>query len=283
MSVAYEGRVHVAQSQGLACTTSASCRGFLADISFLQGAGNGCMCRGSERPDHFLHPIEIPTKARRIDCMRTAILFSALLAISAFAGGEISLFNGKDLSGWTNAEGKPVTKGWKVEEGVLHRSSAGGDLLSEKEYGDFELIWEWKIAAVGNSGVKYRVQRYPGKGLLGFEYQMLDDEKYPDAKVGPIHQTGALYEFYPPVADKKLNPPGQWNTSRIVLRGTHVEHWLNGAKVVDAELAGDVFRAALGKSKFKGVPHFGEAAKGRILLQDHGTEVWFRKIVLKEL
>lgn len=215
--------------------------------------------------------------------MRAAILLSALLPISAFAGEAIPLFNGKDLSGWTNAEGKPVTKGWKVENGVLHRASAGGNLLSEKEYGDFELTWEWKITSVGNSGVKYRVQNYPGKGLLGFEYQMLDDEKYPDAKVGPIHQTGALYEFYPPAADKKLNPPGEWNTSKIVLRGTHVEHWLNGIKVVDAELAGDTFKAALNKSKFKNVPKFGETTKGKILLQDHNTEVWFRKITLKEL
>ncbi|BCU75860.1 DUF1080 domain-containing protein [Luteolibacter sp. LG18] len=214
--------------------------------------------------------------------MRFRYLLALLLPFSAMAE-EIVLFNGKDLTGWTKSNGKPLEEGWKVEDGVLHRVSGGGDLLTEKEYGDFELTWEWKISEAGNSGIKYRVQSYPGKGMLGFEYQMLDDVKHPDAKNGAIHQTGALYEFYPPAADKKLNPAGQWNTSKIVLRGTHVEHWLNGSKVVDGELAGDVFKAALAKSKFKALTSFGANPKGKIMLQDHGNEVWFKQIVLKTL
>lgn len=216
--------------------------------------------------------------------MRFRFMLALLLPFSAMAEEkEITLFNGKDLSGWTKADGKPATAGWKVEDGVLHRATAGGDLLSDKEYGDYELTWEWKIAEAGNSGIKYRVQTYPGKGVLGFEYQMLDDVKHPDAKNGAIHQTGALYEFYPPAADKKLNPVGQWNTSKIVLHGFHVEHWLNGSKVVDGDLSGDTYKAALAKSKFKDIANFGAAPKGRILLQDHGAEVWFRKIVLKPI
>ncbi|MGC4015019.1 MAG: DUF1080 domain-containing protein [Luteolibacter sp.] len=99
---------------------------------------------------------------------RVLIALLPLVSFSAFAE-EIVLFNGKDLTGWTKADGKPVTAGWVVEDGVLHRAKAAGDLLSDKEYGDFELTWEWKIAEAGNSGIKYRVQSYPGKGTLGFE------------------------------------------------------------------------------------------------------------------
>lgn len=217
---------------------------------------------------------------------RAALLFSAFLTLSAAAQDEASLYNGKDLSGWTNAAGKPAVtgKGWAVEaDGVLHRDGKGGDIFTEKEYGNFELTWDWKIAKAGNSGVKYRVLNYPGKGLLGCEYQMLDDVNHPDAKIGAKRHSASLYDILPPAADKKLNAPGEWNTSKIVVKGTHFEHWLNGTKVLEVDLTSDTFKTARAASKFKDVPGFAENAKGRIMLQDHGDEAWFRNVKLKAL
>ncbi|MEI7927328.1 MAG: DUF1080 domain-containing protein [Verrucomicrobiales bacterium] len=207
------------------------------------------------------------------------LLIALLLPCSVLAG-EVSLFNGKDFTGWTTVDGKAPTVGWVVEDGVLHRPSKGGDLFSDKEYGDFTLIWEWKIGKAGNSGLKYRVQTYPGKGPLGLEYQMLDDVNHPDARNGTKHQSAALYDFFPAAADKKLNPVGEWNTSKLVQKGTHLEHWLNGAKVLELDTASDAFKTALAASKFKNVTGFSANPKGRLMIQDHGDEVWIRKMVI---
>ncbi|MDB6136085.1 MAG: hypothetical protein JWM59_4328, partial [Verrucomicrobiales bacterium] len=214
-----------------------------------------------------------------------SLLFSALLMASAVipcsAQDAVPLYNGRDLSGWTNAVGKPVTagSGWAVEaDGVLHRTGKGGNLFTDKEYGDFELTWDWKIAKAGNSGVKYRVREYPGKGFLGCEYQMLDDVNHPDGKIGAKRQTASLYDILPPAADKKLSPPGEWNTSKIVVKGTHIEHWLNGAKVLEVDVSSDTFKTARAASKFKDAAGFAENTKGRLMLQDHGDETWFRNI-----
>ena len=213
---------------------------------------------------------------------RLLLLFAAA---SALAADPVTLFNGKDLTGWTNVDGKPMTAGWVVEkDGVLHRATKGGDLYTDKEYGDFEFSWEWKIAPGGNSGVKYRITTYDKKGTLGPEYQLLDDEKHADAKIGPQRQTASLYDFVPPdAAAKKLNPPGEWNASKIVVRGTKFEHWLNGAKVMEMDTSGEAWKAALAKSKFKGIPTFAQNPKGRIMLQDHGDEAWFRNLKITEL
>jgi hypothetical protein len=207
------------------------------------------------------------------------LALALLLPCSAMAG-ELPLFNGKDLTGWTTSDGKAPAAGWVVEEGVLHRKSRGGDLFSEKEYSDFTLVWEWKVAVGANSGLKYRVQTYEKKGTLGLEYQMLDDAKHPDGKIGPHRQTAALYDLLPPSAEKKLNAPGEWNLSKIVQKGTHLEHWLNGIKVVDIDTASDEFKKALAASKFKNVPGFSANPKGKLMLQDHGDEVWIRKMVI---
>ena len=215
-----------------------------------------------------------------------SLLLSTFLIFSASAQDAKPLFNGKDLTGWTSADGKPVTAttGWIVEEGgVLHRAAKGGDIFTAEEYGDYELTWEWKIAAAGNSGLKYRVLQYPGKGNLGCEYQMLDDAKHPDGKIGPHRQTAALYDILPPAADKPLKPVGEWNASKIIVKGNTFEHWLNGTKVLSVDLSSETFKAARAKSKFKNVPQFAENAKGRIMLQDHGDEAWFRNIALKPL
>ncbi len=211
--------------------------------------------------------------------MKLLFLFAATAAL---AGDPVSL---QSLDQWTTADGKPAPAGWVMEkDGSLHRTGRAGDLYSAKEYGDFEFSWEWKIAPGGNSGVKYRVTAYEKKGRLGPEYQLLDDNKHADAKVGAHRQSAALYDLLPPdAAAKKLNPPGEWNTSKIVVRGTKLEHWLNGAKVVEVDTASEAWKAAHAKSKFKNVTDFAQNPKGHLLLQDHGDEIWFRNLAIREL
>jgi hypothetical protein len=212
--------------------------------------------------------------------------FLLFLGVSGLCAADPqTLCNGRDLTGWTDAAGKPAGEGWKVEEGgVIHRTAKAGDLFTAKEYGDFELSFAWKIAPGGNSGVKYRMQPYPGKGLLGPEYQLLDDSKHPDAKVGPQRQSASLYDLVAPdAAAKQLKAPGEWNESRIVVRGPLFEHWLNGALVVKMTVGSPEWESAHGKSKFKGVTDFARNPKGRIMLQDHGDEVWFRDLKITEL
>jgi hypothetical protein len=223
-------------------------------------------------------------------CLRP--VFGWLLLAAASAGGrtfaeqaEVPLFNGKSLDGWVTADGQPVTRGWVMEDGMLVRASRGGSIFTEQEYGDFDLRFEWKIAPRGNSGVKYRVSFfekgvYGNPGWLGCEYQLFDDAGRPTS---PEHSTGAIYELVPPSADKKLRPVGQFNESRIVVRGTRIEHWLNGAKIAEAETSSEDWKQRIAASKFDDVAGFSQNAKGRIELQDHGSKVWFRNIVLRPL
>ena len=197
--------------------------------------------------------------------------------------GFTPIFDGKTLNGWTLADGKPITAGWQAEDGVLHRAGKGGDIYTAKEYGDFDFQFEWKIAPGANSGVKYRMALY-GKAWLGPEYQVLDDDKHPDAKLREgRRKTAALYDLYVPNDQKKLNPVGEWNKSRIVAKGSKIEHWLNGKLVLQYDTASDDFKAQVAGSKFAKTPNFNQNPTGRIQLQDHGDEVWFRNICIKEL
>jgi hypothetical protein len=214
-------------------------------------------------------------------------LFGAFWQSAPVAANEaaIPLFDGKSLDGWTTAGGDPVTRGWTVEDGMLVRTSRGGSIFTAKEYGDFDLSFEWKIAPRGNSGVKYRVSFfekgvYGNPGNLGCEYQIFDDV---GRRAGPEHSCGALYALYPPSPDKKLRPVGEFNESRIVARGSKIEHWLNGVKVVEADTSSDDWRERIADSKFHDVAGFAQNAKGRIELQDHGSKIWFRNIILRPL
>ena len=214
--------------------------------------------------------------------MRLALLPLLLAApLLARAADPVALFDGKTLAGWTNAAGGPPPEGWEVADGTLHRKAKGGDLYLGRELGDFDLTFEFKISKGGNSGLKYKVATF-GKDLLGIEYQVLDDASHPDSKVGGHHQTAAFYDIKPAAADKPVKPAGEWNTGRIVAKGSKLEHWLNGAKVVEIDTASDEWKTLIGKSKFKNKPGFGQNARGRLFLQDHGNEVWFRNFELKE-
>lgn len=198
------------------------------------------------------------------------------------------LFDGTNPSHWRsdNKTDFPA-KGWSVKEGCLV-SGGGGNLVSKEEYSNFDLVWEWKmIDAGGNSGIKYFVKE-DGKDALGIEYQMLDDAAHPWMKEGKMqpndyHTNGAVYELYPPSIHKKSKPVGEWNSSRVTSYGMHVVHWLNGEKVADYVRNSKDFAERVAKSKFKDTPGFGMHEQGLILLQDHGSEVWFRNIKLRKL
>ena len=218
------------------------------------------------------------------------------------AAGWALLFDGTSLRGWRGlgASGVPAAH-WVVDNGAIVKISggkvpvqadgqplAGGDLMSEGTYRDFELSWEWKVTPGANSGIKYNVSEAlstalePLHAAKGFEYQMLDDDRHVDGKL-PTHRAGALYDLVAPNANKRLHAVGEWNSSRIVLSGNHGEHWLNGAQVVSYDLGTALMDSALTASKYHGWPWFADRRTGHIVLQDHGDEVHFRSIKLRAL
>lgn len=208
-----------------------------------------------------------------------------LFAISAQA--DELLFDGKSLKGWrpyNKPPGTPIPEGWKVEDGILKKLAdvRGGDIITEKTYNNFELTWEWRIAPGGNNGVKYFVTEARPQAP-GHEYQMLDDDSEKWKKLPDKSKTASFYDVLPPAPNKPLNPPGQWNVSRIVVRGNHVEHWLNGKKVLEYELGSEAVKAAIANSKFKKYPDFGQKIRGHIMLTDHKDETWFRNIRIRQL
>lgn len=221
-------------------------------------------------------------------------LFSAGLAFGATtnqlsaqekAAGWKLLFDGKTTNGWRSFKKQSFPgKGWVVEGSWLHcLGKGGGDIITDAEFDNFELAWEWKQASDGNSGLKYFIiETRPS--AIGHEYQMIDDEREPDARIGNGKRvTAAFYDVLPPASKTPTKPPGEINQSRIVVKGNHVEHWLNGAKVLEYECGSDEVKAAVANSKFKNTPGFGEKVKGHLLLQDHNSEVWFRNLKIREL
>ena len=201
------------------------------------------------------------------------------------ASGWKLIFDGHSTEGWRGygKESFP-TNGWKVEDGLLKKIAGehGGDIITKEQFDDFDFRWEWRIAPKGNNGVKYLVTEQR-KGAPGHEYQMIDDEGHPDGKLGPKRQTASFYDVLPPSAERTVNKPGEWNSSRVLIRGNHVEHWLNGAKVLEYELGSDLVKVALQASKFKTQPGFGTKIKGHLLLTDHADECWFRNLKIREL
>ena len=210
------------------------------------------------------------------------------------------LFDGKTTNGWRGAySDKFPQKGWEVTDGLLtiqqsdgSESQSFGDIVTTGEYSDFDLMFDFKLTEGANSGVKYFVAEQtpkPKGSAFGLEFQVLDDDKHPDAKLGRDgnRTVGSLYDLIP-AKDKQANPIGEWNTGRVVSKGKHVEHYLNGKKVVDYERGSEKFRELVAMSKYKAPEYnangrFGEAPKGHILLQDHGNRVFYRNIKIKSL
>jgi len=212
-----------------------------------------------------------------------ALMIAGLLAGCAIGppAGRWQVFFENDTAGWRGYRqaGFP-TKGWVWENGCLHLlpKSGGGDIVTIKQYTDFEFEWDWRISPKGNNGIKYLVTE-DRPGVPGPEYQMIDDATIAEEK----QQTAAVYWVFPPRADKPLHPPGQWNRSRIVVRGNHVEHWLNGMEVVAYELGSPETLAAVAVSKFKNAPGYGQKITGHLMITDHTEETWFRNVRVREL
>jgi hypothetical protein len=223
-------------------------------------------------------------------------LFAALIASSVFVSAQENalsaaerdagwqlLFDGNTLTGWRGFRNAALS-GWEIIDGTLHAigKSRGIDLVTEKTFSDFELSWDWKLSLAGNNGVKYFVTE-DRPAAPGHEYQMIDDANHSDGKRGPRWQTGAFYDVLPPAADKPIKPIGEWNTSKIVVRGNHVEHWLNGRQILAYELGSEEVKAGLAKSKFASAAGFGDKITGRIMLTYHSDDCWYRNIKLREL
>lgn len=226
---------------------------------------------------------------------RMAVFFVCSCAIAgldaklhADDGPDQLPFSGKSLDGWMTQDGKPVTEGWVCEDGMIHLKKMDhriGAILTKRELGDFILSFEWKISKGGNSGIKYRVKNYSSKGkrLYGLEYQVLDDLGYKNQPVLPRYRTGAIYDVYPPDRSKILLPVGEFNHSKIVLQNNQVEHWLNGQQVVSATIGSPDWLKRVKKSKFNDLHDFGLNQCGRIMLTDHGAEVWYRNFEFTSL
>ena len=211
------------------------------------------------------------------------------------AAGWRLLFDGKTFDGWRGFHSDKVPAGWVVEDGCIKKiqakgelGQAGGDLITADQFDNFEFSIEWKLSKGANSGIKYLVSESlppAGRSGVSFEYQVLDDDNHPDAKAGIAgnRTAGSLYDLIPASKAKKLNPVGEFNLTRIVVKGNHIEHWLNGMKVVEFERGGEILKKHIAESKFKDTKGFGETAKGHILLQDHGDAVWYRNIKIRAL
>ncbi|HUR58175.1 MAG TPA: DUF1080 domain-containing protein [Opitutaceae bacterium] len=238
-----------------------------------------CLLRGAEPAPNSLSPAEVQE-------------------------GWSLLFDGQSFKGWHGySKSTFPDRGWTIADGCIKNAQGtgrpaanGGDIVTDESFTDFDFRFEWRIAPGGNSGIKYFIKERTGapgakmyvgddgRSAVGHEYQLLDDEKHPDGvQNGPIRQSGSLYSLIPPNAAKKLKPVGEFNESRLLVRGKHVEHWLNGAKVLGYDLESPELMATIGKSKYGTVPGFGTKFATPILIQDHGDEVWLRNLKIRRL
>ncbi len=207
--------------------------------------------------------------------------------------GFVSLFDGKSMNGWHKFNGGAAGSAWQAKDGVLHflpkemsgwQATHGGDIVTDQEFENFHLKLEWKISANGNSGIMFMVNespKYQYAWNTGPEMQVLDNDGHADGKINK-HRAGDLYDL---LACKKetVKPVGEWNLAEIIMNRGKLQLRLNGTTVVETSYGDDAWRNMLAKSKFKSMPDFGTYSKGRIALQDHGNEVWYRNIMIKQL
>lgn len=224
-----------------------------------------------------------------------------VLSAADEANGWRLLFDGQSLDGWRGLGRDDIPEGhWQIEDGTIRKIASGdvptaadgqplegGDIMTNEVFGDFEFAFEWKVAPGANSGVKYNVDEElstahdPRYAALGFEYQVLDDDLHPDAEI-PSHRAAGLYDMIVPADNKRLRPVGEWNESRIIFRGMHGEHWLNGEKVVDYDIDSPRFDSLLAASKYAEIEGFADRREGHVVLQDHSDDVWFRNLKIRE-
>ena len=221
-------------------------------------------------------------------CMTTKILTALGCALflagcstvkEASTGEWQQLLDGNATNVWRTYGGSSFPQeGWSIEGDMLHLKpgGTGGELVSVETFENFELAWEWKVAPKGNNGLKYLVTE-SRPSAPGHEYQMVDDSTMPNIK----HKTATFYDVLQVQIPAKSNPPGEWNQSRLVIRGNLIEHWLNGEKVLAYELGSAEVKAALAQSKFKDSPGFGDKIKGHLLLTNHKDEAWYRNLRIR--
>ena len=205
----------------------------------------------------------------------------------------ISLFDGTSFNGWSKYGGGEVGKAWKVQDGAIYldatnkagwQTGDGGDIVTNEEFENFHLQVEWKIAPNGNSGIIFFVHEAPEFSYpwnTGMEMQVLDNGGHPDAKI-VSHRAGDLYDLIVS-SEETVKPVGEWNLAEIIAKDGNLELHLNGVMIVSTTLWTPEWEALIAKSKFKDMPGFGTFKKGKIALQDHGDEVWFRNIRIKKL
>jgi hypothetical protein len=222
-----------------------------------------------------------------LNAVAAAALGAASTNHSALASPQTAawrpLFDGTSLDAWRGYKSDDIPTGWRVVEGTLAKDAPVADLMTKEQFGDFELELEWRIGDAGNAGIFYRgTQEYDHIYWTAPEYQLLDDVKGADNKTR-LTCAGAAYALYPSPAGH-LKPVGQWNTTRIVARGAHVEHWLNGVKLLEYELWSPDWEAKVKASKFSEWPNYGRAERGFIALQgDHAGALAFRNVRIREL
>ena len=205
-------------------------------------------------------------------------------------GKWISLFDGTSLKGWHGFNKTGTIPNWDIEEGAMVCLGAaadahGGDIVSDKSFENFELKWDWKISREGNSGVMYHVvenKKYEAPYETGPEYQLIDDVNFPQV-LEEWQKAGADYAMNVTNEKKKLKPVGEWNTSKIIFNKGHVEHWLNGEKIVSFQAWNSEWEKKKKEGKWKDYPDYGLAKSGFIALQDHGNKVYFKNIMIKVL
>jgi hypothetical protein len=198
------------------------------------------------------------------------------------AEGWRLLFDGRTTDGWRGFRRDAMPDGWQVVDGALTRVAAGGDIVTTEQFESFELALDWKVSPGGNSGIFFHVTEDTDYvWQTGPEYQILDDAGHQDG-LTPETSAGSNYALHAPLG-AAARPAGDWNTARLVVRGDHVEHWLNGVKIVSYELRSDEWKALVAASKFRDMPGYGQARRGHLALQDHGDHVAFRNIRIRVL
>jgi hypothetical protein len=196
--------------------------------------------------------------------------------------GWTVLFDGSSTNAWRAYQKPDLPSGWQIVDGALTRVGEGGDIITRDQFGDFELELEWKLAPKGNSGIMFRVTEVDSNTYrTGPEMQVLDDAGHQDGK-NRLTSAGSNYGLHAAPAGV-VKPVGEWNQARLLVRGAHVEHWLNGQKVVEYELWSPDWEAKVKASKFNAWPGYGRATRGHIALQDHGDWVAYRNIRIREL
>jgi hypothetical protein len=240
----------------------------IAAVALGQGAW-GCASTGGNMPDSSARQAEIAATTG--------------LSVQEQQAGWRPLFDGRTLAGWRVYQSQLQPAGWMVQDGVLLKMKATDDIISVEQFGDFELALDWKVSRGGNAGLFYRAtEEYVKVYWSATEYQLLDDPNARDGR-NPLTSAGAAYGLYP-APTGVVKPAGEWNSTRVLVKGAHVEHWLNGTKLLEYELWSPDWEAKVKASKFAVWPNYGRARRGHIAFQgDHGGELSLRNIRIREL